>query len=300
MDKFAALRAFVTVVERGAFARAAKDMGQAASSLTRQVDALENQLGTTLLNRSTRKLSLTDAGEIYYRQALRILEDLAEADRSVGDHAGPLRGVLRVSLPVAFAQLRIAPLIPGFLKLHPAVELEISLSDAPVDLVEDRMDLAIRIGPVDAPSVIVRKLADNTRRLCAGSRYLTSAGFPASPGDLVDHACLGFLHGANDRTWHFARGDERKVVAVAGPLRANNSLLLREAAIAGVGIALLPDWLIDRDIASGALIRLLPEWDVAPRRTSGAIHAVYLPSRRSSRPVRSFVDYIAAGLRLDD
>lgn len=300
MDKFAALRAFVAVVERGAFARAARDMGQAPSSLTRQVDALEDQLGTALLNRSTRRLSLTDAGELYYEQAIRILEDLAEADRSVGDRAGPLRGVLRVSLPVAFAQLRIAPLIPGFLKLHPAVELEISLSDAPVDLVEDRMDLAIRIGPVNAPSVIVRKIAENARRLCASSNYLASAGIPASPEHLVDHACLGFLHGANDRAWHFACGDLRKVVAVAGPLRANNSVLLREAAIAGVGIALLPDWLIDRDLASGALIRLLPDWDVAPRRTSGSIHAVYLPSRRASRPVRSFVDYMAAGLRLDD
>ncbi|MDQ0839355.1 LysR family transcriptional regulator [Sphingomonas faeni] len=299
MDKFAALRAFVAVVERGAFARAARDVGQAPSSLTRQVDALEDQLGAPLLNRSTRRLSLTDAGEIYYEQALRILEELAEADRSVGDRAGPLRGVLRASLPVAFAQLHIAPLIPGFLKCHPAVELEISLSDAPVDLVEDRMDLAIRIGPVAAPSVIVRKIAENVRRLCASPDYIASAGAPASPEELAGHACLGFLHGTKDRAWHFAQGGTRKAVPVTGPLRANSSLLLREAAIAGTGIALLPDWLIDRDLASGALTRLLPGWDVAPRRTSGAIHAVYLPSRRASRPVRSFVDYLAAGLRLD-
>lgn len=300
MDKFAALQTFVAVVEHGAFSRAARDLGQAPSSLTRQVDALEGELGTPLLNRSTRKLSLTDAGEIYYEQATRILEELAEADRSIGDRVGPLRGVLRASLPVAFAQLHIAPLIPGFLRRHPGVELEISLSDAPVDLVEDRMDLAVRIGPVDAPSVIVRKIAENVRRLCASPDYLTAAGVPGSPEDLTRHACLGFLHETRDRSWHFARGDTRSSVTVSGPLRANNSMLLRAAALAGTGIALLPDWLTARDLASGDLQEVLADWTVAPRRGGGAIHAIYLPNRRASRPVRSFVDYVAAGLRIGD
>ncbi len=292
MDLFAALRAFTMVVDRGAFARAADVMGLSTSSVTRQVDALQDHLGVLLLNRSTRRLTLTDAGERYFEQVQRILGELDDANRSIGDRAGPPRGILRVSLPVAFGQMHVAPMLPAFLAAHPGIELELDLTDAQINLVEDRVDVAIRLGLVEAPGLIVRKLAPMRRIICASPEYLARRGVPTLPGDLTNHDCCLFAYGRGDQSWRLKKGSVEQVVRVAGPLRANNSIVLRDAAVADLGLVLLPTWLLGEDIKGGRLRPLLTDWEASPTGPEAAIHAVFLPNRRSSTKVRAFIDFL--------
>lgn len=297
MDPFAGLkvsglRAFVAVVEDGGFAKAARRAGMATSSLTRQVDALEEELGVQLFNRSTRAVTLTEAGESYYHQVTRILADLDEANRSVSESEGVPRGLLRVSLPVAFARLHVAPAIPRFMALCPDIEIDATLTDSVVNLVEDRIDLAIRIGRLESSSLVARKLAPHRRLLCANRAYLAEQGAPSVPADLTQHNCLTFAYSQGRQSWRFVGAKGEKTVPVNGSLRSNNSEVLREAALGGAGIALLPSWLIGADIQAGRLQALLPEWEASPGDTGGAISAVYLPSRRGARKVRAFIDFL--------
>ncbi|MGE0253566.1 MAG: LysR family transcriptional regulator [Alphaproteobacteria bacterium] len=295
MDRFAALRAFTAVVESHGFSHAARRLGLATSSLTRQVDALEEHLGTRLLNRSTRSVTLTDAGERYFEQASRILAELDEADRDVADDGGPLRGTLRINLPVVFGRLHVVPAVPRFVLANAGLELEVSLSDSYVNLVEERADVAIRIGNLESSSLIARKLADHRRVLCASPDYLAAHAPPRHPEDLAEHACLVQTFVGGDQAWNF-RDDagQRRRVAVSGPLRANNTEMLREAAIGGVGVVLLPTWLIGTDVQEGRLQPLLPGWEASPTAMDAGIYAVYLPNRRGSRPLASFIDALQA------
>lgn len=293
MDLFAACKGFVSVVEEGGFAKAARSMGMATSSLTRQVNALERHLGTLLLNRSTRSVTLTDAGASYFEQAVRILEDLEEANRSVIEREGPPRGLLRVSLPVAFARLHIAPAIPAFLRACPDIELDLFLSDGLVNLVEERVDLAVRIGKLTSSSLVARKLAPHRRVLCASPAYLEEHGTPRVPSDLSGHECLTFSYSKGVQHWRFAGPSGGESVRVKGRLRANNSEMLRTAALDGAGIILMPSWLIGADINTDRLRGLLGEWEVNAGEAGEGIHALYLPSRRGSKKVKAFIDFLA-------
>lgn len=300
MDLFGALQAFVAVAEEGGFAPAARKAGLATSSLTRQVDTLEAHLGTLLLNRSTRSVTLTPAGEDYLGQATRILADLEEANRSVSERDGPPRGVLRVSLPVVFARLHVTPIVPDFLRACPGIEIEIVMTDRVVNLVEDRIDVAIRLGTLDSSSLVARRLAPHHRRLCASPAYLAEHGEPQVPADLARHRCLTFSYGSADRTWRFARDGREESIRVRGPLRANDSETLKSAALAGLGLLLMPTWLVGRELADGALRPVLPGWSAevgrgsAGVRTDAGVFALYLPDRRGSAKVRAFVDFLAA------
>jgi DNA-binding transcriptional LysR family regulator len=300
MDLFGALQAFVAVAEEGGFAPAARKAGLATSSLTRQVDTLEAHLGTSLLNRSTRSVTLTPAGEDYLGQAVRILAELEEANRSVSERDGPPRGVLRVSLPVVFARLHVTPILPDFLRACPGIEIEIIMTDRMVNLVEDRIDVAIRLGALDSSSLVARRLAPHHRRLCASPAYLAEHGEPQVPADLARHRCLTFSYGSADRTWRFAKDGREESVRVRGPLRANDSETLKAAALAGLGLLLMPTWLVGRELADGALRPVLPGWSAEVGRGSAAVHtdagvfALYLPDRRGSAKVRAFVDFLAA------
>ena len=294
MDLFAALSAFVAVVEDGGFAKAARREGLATSSVTRQVNALEAHLGTRLLNRSTRSVTLTHAGESYYEQASRILGDLDEANRTVSDAGGPPRGRLRVSLPVAFGRLHVAPVIPEFLRTCPDIELDLTMTDSVVNLVEERLDVAIRIGSLGSSRLIARKLAPHRRVVCASPDYLGAHGEPTAPADLARHACLTFAYAKGNQRWRFAGPSGPQEVMVKGHLRADNSEMLREAAIGGAGVILMPTWLVGSDIDAGRLCRVLADWDASPGRAGNAIHAVYLPDRRGSKKVRAFIDFLIA------
>lgn len=303
MDMFAAVKAFVAVVDEGGFAPAARQAGQAASSFTRHVDALESALGTPLLNRSTRKVTLTSAGELYYPQAQRLLAGLHEANRSVREKDGTPRGLLRVSLPASFARMHVTPFLPRFMAEYPDIELDLQMGDTLVDLVGQRIDVAIRLGALDSSSLIARQLAPHRRIVCASPAYLADKGRPETPGDLAHHACLTFAFAEGERRWRFVRDGRAEQVRVTGPLRANQAEALKEAAHAGFGLAMLPTWLAGEEIARGALEPVLTNWHADIARPGGSeapvapvsgIHALYLPDRRASPKVRAFVDFLAA------
>jgi DNA-binding transcriptional LysR family regulator len=293
MDKFAALNAFVAVVDHGGFAPAARRMGLAPSSLTRQISLLEEALGTLLVNRSTRSVTLTDAGARYLEDARRILDDMENADRAVSEQGGSPIGVLRISLPVAFGRLHVGPALPLFLRRFPEMRLDISLSDTVVNLVEERIDIAVRLGSLNSSSLIARKLAPHRRVICGSPDYIAERGMPMSPHDLPRHNCLLFDYLTGDTTWSLIKDGARERVSVSGNLRASGSELLREAAIGGAGLILMPTWLVGPDLSAGRLVPVLEEWSVSPGPEEGAIWALYLSSRRGSRKVTCFLDFLA-------
>ncbi len=292
MDKFAALSAFVAVAEERGFAPAARRAGVATSSVTRQVDNLEECLGVQLLNRSTRKVTLTPAGETYFEYAIDLLQKLEEADRVVSEAEGPIRGTLRLSLPVAFSRLHVAPAIPQFLSLYPEVDLDLTTTDNIVNLVDDRIDIAIRLGVLESSSLISRKLAPHRRVVCASPGYLESCGTPNSPEDLDVHECLLFNYTDGEQTWLFSKGKMSKSIEPKGSLRANHSETLREAAVGGAGIIMMPTWLVGQDLCRGNLVELLTDWTVDHRPGDSGIYAIYLPNRRGSKKVRAFLDFL--------
>ncbi|MBV4533681.1 LysR family transcriptional regulator [Pseudomonas sp. SWRI107] len=298
MDKLLAIKAFMATVEAQGFSAAARRQGVATSSVTRLVDALEAQLGATLLNRSTRQVSLTEAGASYYQRARDILEALAEADARVGDRGEEPVGVLRLCLPVEFGRRVIAPHLGGFLAQHPGLELDIDLSDRFDDLLDGRYDLTIRLGePAPSDELVCRPLGRFERWLVASPGYLAQRPALEHPRQLADCACLRFRYGQSARPWRL-RGDGQDVeLDVSGPLRSANADLLREAAIAGTGVALLADWLVREDVAAGRLQRLFSDWEVSPGAASATINALYLPNHRGSRRVMAFVKFCEALLK---
>lgn len=297
MDMLAALQAFITVVEEGGFAPAGRHLSVATSSVTRQIDALEKSLGTQLVTRSTRNVALTTAGQAYFEHAVRIINDLESANQEARDHSGEPRGTLRISLPVSYSRLHIAPLLTPFSRQYPLITLDLTFTDDVVDLVEKRLDLSIRLGKVESPNLIARKLLAQRRLVCASPKFLEQHGTPQAPEDLARFNCLLFSYSSGKTRWYFS-GDKQESVNVQGTLKCNNSDILRETVLDGYGIALLPDWLIKRDIAEGKLVQLLADWRAEVNVTEGdsAIYAIYHPSRRNTRKVKVFVDYLMAHL----
>lgn len=294
MDKLHALRAFLDVADTGGFSKAARRLGVATSSVTRLIDSLEESLGTALLTRTTRRVTLTDAGVAYQEQISRVLSDLEEADGSVSDTGAEAVGPLRVSLPATFARLCLGPHIPGFLRENPRVSLDLVLSDAYLDLVSERIDVAVRIGtPASQPQLIVRHLAAHRRYVVASHEYLERHGTPLTPEELTKHECLRFSYQAGPQRWSFlGREGQMQHVQVQGRLAANNSDVLREAVLDGLGVSLLADWLIREDVRAGRLRRLFEDYEINPQEQSVSVYAAYLPNRRYSRKVQTFLDFL--------
>ncbi|GAB2875090.1 LysR family transcriptional regulator [Pseudoduganella ginsengisoli] len=303
MDRFSELKAFVLVGSTGGFSTAARQLGVATSSVTRLVDALEERIGVPLLNRSTRSVTLTDTGHSYFGKAQLILEQLEAADDAASARGSVPQGVLRVTVPVSFCTLYIAPMLAEFGRRYPKVELEVQLSDAFTNMVDESIDVAIRIGAIDQqPSLIARRLAGHQRILCASPAYLAAHGTPATPTALLRHNCLQLAFGGPRRSWRLQRGDDVQDIAVRGTLSVNNGEVIRQAAADGAGIALLADWLVGSDLRSGRLVRLLSDYLASPGTADitadVAVHAVYQANRRGSLKVKAFVDMLAA--HLDD
>ncbi|MCU9947664.1 LysR family transcriptional regulator [Pseudomonas sp. PDM13] len=293
MDKLLALKMFVAAVDAKGFSAAARRLGLATSSVTRMVDALEQELGTVLLNRSTRQVTVTEAGAAYYQSSRQVLEYMAEADASVMDGGEEPSGPLRVSLPSAFGRCLISPRIGELLRRYPRLELDITLTDEIVDLLGERVDLSIRLGaaaPMDG--VVARSLGQFRRHVVASPAYLAEHGTPEQPLDLAEHDCLRFNYGAARQVWTFSGEDGEVRVPVRGRMRSNNVEVLRDVALAGSAVALLPDWLVDADIAAGRLLPLFPEHLVNPDDTCAVISALYLPSQRGSRRVAAFIEFV--------
>ncbi|MGE8365106.1 LysR family transcriptional regulator [Cupriavidus sp.] len=295
MDKLLALKMFVETVDAKGFSAAARRLDLATSSVTRALDGLETSLGAVLLNRSTRLISVTEAGAAYYQQARKILDAVEEADALIADRGEVPVGRLRVSLPVAFGRRCIAPYLGTWLAKFPQLEVEVTLTDDIVDLIGERVDLSVRLGsPASYDNVVAREIGRFRRRVVASPAYLDGHGMPSDPVELVNHRCLRFSYGARDQVWTFRQGGSEIKVPVSGHLRSNNTEVLREIALAGAGVGLLPDWLVDEDIERGRLTALFDEWSVNPDQVSAAISALYLPNQRGSRRIAAFLEFLAS------
>jgi DNA-binding transcriptional LysR family regulator len=292
MDRLAAIEAFVRVADSGSFSDAARRLNLSKSVVSRQVAALEADLGVRLLHRTTRSLTLTEAGRAFHDKATRILSDVDEAVTSVSRLQQAPRGRLRISAPTNFGIHHLVPAVPQFLDRYPEVELDLVLNDRFVDLVDEGFDVAVRVGRLADSSLVSRRLAPFRAEVCASPAYLAAHGAPASPDDLAGRACLTYSYLDPVDEWSFATADGKPwPVTVHGRLRVNNADALRVAALHGLGLAYLPTFLVGDDLEAGTLVAVLQ--DYMPRRQGRAIHAVYPHARHLSPKVRAFVDFLA-------
>ena len=291
MDRLASMTAFSAVVEAGSFVRAAEKLGASTSTLSRQIAELEQHLGARLLNRTTRKLSLTEGGRAFYERVVQLLAELEEAETVASATAGAPRGMLRLTCSHAMGVQRIAPAIASFVARHPEVRFDVAVLDRIVDLVDEGYDLAIRIGRVGSDQLVARRLGTMRLLACAAPEYLRRHGVPRKPADLARHAVFTYAYAANPRVIRLtSRQGREEEVKVSGPLHSNSGDLSIAAAVSGLGIVFEPDFMVEAALASGSLVRVLPGYAGTP----GDIWAVYPSRRHLSVKVRLFVEHLAA------
>ncbi|WP_437933364.1 LysR substrate-binding domain-containing protein [Sorangium sp. So ce341] len=284
------MRAFLEVARLQSFSAAARALGLTSSSVSKQVARLEERLRVQLLRRTTRRVSLTEAGDLYAERAGRILADVEEAQRAVADLDGTPRGTLRISAPTILGTIRVAPAVLACRAKYPELRIDLDITDRIVDLVAERVDVAVRQAAEISPaSLVARRLADDRRVLCASPRYLRRHGTPRRLEDLADHDCITHNMEPVPR-WTLVGPEGERVIQVSGTLRSSDTLTLRDAAVAGIGVANLPDYVVEEHLESGALRRVLPEYGASTR----AIFAVYAAPARAA--VRVFVETLAKAL----
>lgn len=286
------MRLFVRVAELGSFARAARRLGIAKSTASKHVRLLEERLGVQLLVRHPRRLALTPAGEVWLEHCRRVLAELEAAERRLAGWGDEPRGRLRVSVPMSFGLLHLAPVLPRFLGAHPHIELELLFDDRRVDLLAEGYDLAIRIGTLPEGGLVARRLGAARARCVASPDDLARRGRPVHPRELAAHECLRYLYGPDPGSWTFERDGERLTVAVSGRFSANNGEALRDPALAALGIARLPSFIVDRELAAGRLDEVLGEWGGG----RVGIHLLYPSHHRTNPAVRALVDYLSGVL----
>lgn len=288
----ATLKLFVDVAQRGSFSSIARERGMDPSSISRALALLEGELGTRLLQRTTRRMVLTEAGETYLSHVKPLLEELDRARESVSARKDEPEGSLRLTASIAFGQRVIVPLIPEFRARFPRLQLELLFSDANLDLIADRIDLAIRLASTYRADVVGAKLMPTRFRVVASPAYLARHGQPETPAALADHSCLFFTLPEFRGRWLFRREGVIEEVPVRGDLSSSTALALRELSLAGLGPALLADWLINADLKGGALVDLFPQHDVAATSFDTAAWLLY-PSRRFlPAKVRMTIDFL--------
>jgi len=293
MDRLGGMAVFAKVVETGSFSAAARALGLSKSAVSKQVAALEARLGARLLNRTTRTLSLTDPGLAFHDRAVRILAEAEEAERAVSLLQSEPRGLLRVNAPVTFGVEHLAPLVARLMARHPELQVDLTLEDRMVDLVAEGHDVAVRIGRPADSSLIARKLAPSRRVVVASPDHVARHGAPQRPEDLRDHPCLRYAYMLRGDEWALCGpGGREATVRVGGRLRANNGDALRCAAEAGLGVALMPTFIVGESLRAGRLVRLLPGWS----DEEGVVCAVWPTSRFLSPKVRALVDFLAEAL----
>lgn len=289
MDRFQEMRVFTAVVEAGSFVGAADELDISKAAVSRIVSDLEARLGVRLLHRTTRRLSLSAEGEVFVERCRELLAAVDEAEAEVSERTGHAVGVVKVSAPVSFGILRLAPLWGAFLAAHPQIELDITLSDRVVDLVEEGFDLAVRIARLESSSLVSRRLATTRLVLCASPRYLKKHGKPRHPSELANHTVLAYSLLAVGNTWEFEGPDAPVAVKVRPRMHTNSGDTCRAAALQHQGIVLQPSFLVGDDIAAGTLVELLPAY----RPPEMGVYAVY-PSRKHLLPkVRLLIDHLA-------
>jgi DNA-binding transcriptional LysR family regulator len=293
LDDLVSMAIFARVVEAKSFTGAATALGVSKSVVSKRVAALEAELGTRLLQRTTRRLSLTEEGARLNERCLMLVRLADELPSLFHEKAGELRGVLRVTCPTTFSDLYLGGLIAEFSAQHPQLRIELSVTNALVDLVGERVDVAIRIARhLASSSIVARKLASARRLACAAPSYLEKHGVPRHPDDLRQHACLRFTSIPDDVDWKFYEGERTHVPPVSGPIAADSNLTLRDAALAGAGILTLPIYLAAADLAAGRLVPLLEAYPLAPL----FVYAAYPKGKVVPNKVRSFVQHLTSRL----
>ncbi|GGE54977.1 LysR family transcriptional regulator [Halopseudomonas oceani] len=291
MSQLEDMQMFACVMEMGSFTAAADSLGLSKQLVSRRVAALEERLGVRLLNRSTRRLSATALGQAYLERVQRILQEVAEAEQLIGTQRSSPRGALRLSAPVSFGIQHLSPLLPGFLLRYPEVSVELDLSDRTIDLLAEGFDMAVRIGALADSSLIASPLMPLGMVTCASPAYLAARGVPQTPAELSGHECVLYGHSAAVE-WPFRLAGRLQRVAVKGRYRINNGELVRDAAIAGLGIARLPTFIVEDALASGKLVAVLDAFQL-PGNTAWA---VYPQHRQASLLVRLLIDYLREAL----
>ena len=290
LDRLLAMTVFVKVVEQGSFARAAERLNMSTSAVSRQIADLEAHLTTRLLNRTTRRVSLTESGQAYFERALHLLADLEETEAVVSSSTVNPRGTIRLTCSTSFGVPHLAPAIGAFQTRYPDVRFDISASSRFVDLVEEGLDLAIRIGDLGNPNLIARRIGSMRLITCASPEYLKRKGTPKHPDDLARHNCFTYEYAPVKNQWTFQDRKNNEIkVRIDGSVHANNGEMLAAIAVAGVGIALQPDFIVNPLLESGALVEILKNFRPAPTN----IYAVYASRRHLSAKVRTFVDFLA-------
>ncbi len=293
MDRFLQLAALVRTVDRGSQAAAARELGVTAAMVGRYIQALEDRLGTRLLNRTTARQSLTEAGAAFYAQAQAILEQMEEAETSAADRQAEPRGTLRINAPMSFGTRHLAAAVAEFGRDHQGLRVELVLNDRVVDLVEEGYDVAVRIGLLAESGLIARRLSSCRLAVCASPGYLERRGWPAAPADLPAHDCLVYTYASYGGLWRFHGEGGEQEIRVSGSLAANNGDALLAAALAGRGIILQPTFIVGEALREGRLLPVLPGWRLADYN----MYAVYPSARHLSPKVRRFVDFLAARFR---
>ena len=289
MDRLTAIEVFVRVVRTGTLAGAARASGLSAGMIGKHLHALETRLGTRLLNRTTRRLSLTDTGRAYYERCQRLLTDIDEANReAIEQHTVP-RGSILVNAPIAFGELHLAGAIADFTAKHDAVSIDVTLNNYQVDMLDGSCDVAIRIGKLADSDLIARRLAACRRVICASPAYLERHGTPKKPGDLLGHNCLTHLSDTDAEAWRLGGPNGEERIQINGRLKVNSGGFLREIALASGGIVRLPTFIVGKDIKAGRLVPLLTEFEDEDL----GIYAVFRSSRQVSAKIRLFVEFLS-------
>jgi DNA-binding transcriptional LysR family regulator len=293
MDIVAGMKVFVAVVDAGGFAAAAERLNMSRAMASKHVSMLEDHLGTRLLNRTTRRSSLTEPGSLFYERSMQILADIAEAEQVAAHMAAEPRGVLKVTMPVSYGLHRLGPVIAEYSRRFPHVKLDLSLNDRKIDIVDAGFDVAIRIGELPESGLIARKLGAVQSIVVGAPAYLARCGTPATPGDLAAHVCLGYALGSGGDEWRLRNADGLVTVRNPGAVRADNGDMLRLAAVHGIGLIFQPRFIVEEDLRAGRLVQVLNDYT-----SEGlGIYAVYPSRRHLSAKVRAFVDLLAAHLQ---
>ena len=291
MDGFSDLAFFSLLARKGTLAAAAQELGITPPAVSKRLAAIERRLGVRLLNRTTRRISLTPEGEIYLGEGVRVLEDLETLERSVAGSRALPQGVLRVSATLGFGRRRIAPVLSRFARDYPLVEVQLHLSDRPVNLVEQRFDLQVRFGELPDARLTARRLAHNQRLLCAAPAYVDRAGLPATPRELVQHQCI-FLREGDETfgTWHLQSGTRQETVKVRGALSSNDGESALAWALDGHGILMRSQWDAAELLRAGTLVPVLADW----RPPDSDIYLVFQTKHNISAKTRALVDFLLA------
>jgi len=289
MDKLNSMNSFVEVVTTGSFTSAAASLGLSRAQVSKSVMQLESHLGARLLNRTTRRISLTEIGRIYYERCKTILYDIDEIEALAGEQTATPHGTLNLSVPTSFGILHLKKAIPLYIKKHPHVQIKLSLADRFIDVVSEGYDLVLRISELEDSSLIARKIAPCKRVFCASPKYLEQNGTPKVPQDLAIHHCLIYSNEIKPNTWVLHGPNGIESVRVNGPVCADNGDILKAAAISGLGVTLLPTFIVGQDIQKGNLQQVLVEY--CPPDIS--IYAVFPSRRYLSAKVRTFIDFLS-------